>query len=30
VTLPGHLTGEFVFNGKTQPLHPGVNQIDSK
>jgi hypothetical protein len=27
VTLPGNLTGEFVFNGKTQPLLPGLNQI---
>jgi hypothetical protein len=27
ITLPGSLTGSFVFNGKTWPLHPGVNQI---
>jgi alpha-L-rhamnosidase len=30
VTLPGQLSGEFVFNGKMQPLHPGVNQISAK
>jgi alpha-L-rhamnosidase len=30
VTLPGHLSGEFVFNGKTEALHPGVNQISAK
>jgi hypothetical protein len=27
ITLPGSLTGSFVFNGKSWPLHPGVNQI---
>ena len=27
ITLPGNLTGSFVFNGKTWPLHPGVNQM---
>jgi hypothetical protein len=27
ITLPGNLTGEFVFNGKIQPLRPGLNQI---
>jgi hypothetical protein len=27
ITLPGSLTGTFVFNGKTWPLKPGVNQI---
>jgi hypothetical protein len=27
VTLPGTLTGTFVYNGKTTPLTPGVNQI---
>jgi alpha-L-rhamnosidase len=30
VTLPGQLSGEFVFNGKTEALHPGVNQISAK
>jgi hypothetical protein len=29
VTLPGTLTGTFVFNGKTQPLKPGINRITS-
>ncbi len=27
VTLPGKLSGEFVFNGKRQALNPGVNHI---
>jgi len=27
VTLPGSLTGTFVYNGKTWPLKPGVNQV---
>jgi alpha-L-rhamnosidase len=27
ITLPGKLTGTFLFNGKTWPLKPGVNQI---
>jgi hypothetical protein len=27
ITLPGQLTGEFDFNGKTQPLKPGTNHI---
>jgi alpha-L-rhamnosidase len=27
ITLPGKLTGEFLFNGKTQPLKPGVNHL---
>jgi hypothetical protein len=27
ITLPGSLSGSFVFNGKSWPLHPGVNQI---
>jgi alpha-L-rhamnosidase len=27
VTLPGNLTGSFVFNGKVWPLKSGVNQI---
>ena len=28
VTLPGSLSGSFVWNGKQEALHPGVNQID--
>jgi hypothetical protein len=28
VNLPGTLTGSFVFNSKTIPLHPGTNQIN--
>ncbi len=27
VTLPGTLTGSFVYKGKTLPLKPGVNRI---
>jgi alpha-L-rhamnosidase len=27
ITLPGKLTGVFVFNGKEWPLKPGVNRI---
>jgi hypothetical protein len=27
ITLPGRLTGIFVFNGKEWPLKPGVNRI---
>jgi alpha-L-rhamnosidase len=27
ITLPGNLTGSFVFNAKTWPLNPGLNQI---
>jgi alpha-L-rhamnosidase len=27
ITLPAQLTGEFMFNGKRQPLKPGVNHI---
>jgi hypothetical protein len=27
ITLPGNLTGTFVFNGKTWPLQPGLNRI---
>lgn len=30
VTLPGKLTGSFVFNGKTWPLKPGVNRIEAR
>jgi hypothetical protein len=29
ITLPGKLTGSFVFNGKTWPLRPGVNSIEA-
>jgi hypothetical protein len=27
ITLPPGLSGDFVYNGKTQPIHPGVNHI---
>jgi alpha-L-rhamnosidase len=27
VTLPGTLTGTFIYKGKTQPLKPGINHI---
>lgn len=27
ITLPAQLTGEFVYHGGTQPLHPGSNHI---
>jgi hypothetical protein len=30
VTLPGKLTGVFVFNGKTWPLNPGLNKIQAQ
>jgi hypothetical protein len=30
VTLPGQLNGQFEFNGKRQPLHPGVNRINAE
>jgi hypothetical protein len=30
VTLPGSLTGSFVFNGKVYPLKPGVNSIQAR
>jgi alpha-L-rhamnosidase len=29
ITLPGTLSGEFLFNGKTQPLKPGTNHVKS-
>ena len=29
LTLPGKLTGTFVFNGKTWPLKPGLNHIEA-
>ncbi len=27
ITLPAHLSGHFVYAGKTWPLHPGANHI---
>ena len=30
ITLPGTLTGDFVFEGKHQPLKPGVNHITTQ
>jgi alpha-L-rhamnosidase len=30
ITLPGKLTGTFVFNGKTWPLTPGQNKIQAQ
>jgi alpha-L-rhamnosidase len=30
ITLPGNLTGDFVLNGKSWQLHPGINQIDTR
>ncbi|MDR3751453.1 MAG: alpha-L-rhamnosidase C-terminal domain-containing protein [Terracidiphilus sp.] len=30
ITLPGTLTGNFVFHGKVWPLNPGVNQIQAQ
>jgi hypothetical protein len=27
VELPGKLSGEFVYQGRRQPLHPGINKI---
>jgi len=27
ITLPGTLTGKFFFNGRSYPLHPGVNKL---
>lgn len=27
ITLPGSLSGEFVWNGQTKPLHSGVNSL---
>ncbi len=29
VTLPGKLAGDFVFQGKTWPLKPGINHIQT-
>jgi hypothetical protein len=30
ITLPGKLTGTFVYNGNTWPLNPGENKIQAK
>jgi hypothetical protein len=30
VTLPGKLSGRFIFNGKEWPLKPGVNKIEAR
>jgi hypothetical protein len=30
ITLPGTLTGRFVFHGKITPLHAGVNKIQTQ
>ncbi len=30
ITLPGDLTGIFLYNGKTQPLNSGINKIQVK
>jgi hypothetical protein len=30
ITLPAKLTGTFVFNGKTWPLNPGLNKIQTQ
>ena len=30
ITLPGELTGNFIFNGKVWPIKPGVNQIQAR
>ena len=30
ITLPADLTGSFLYNGKTQPLHTGLNKIQAK
>ncbi len=30
ITLPGKLTGTFILNGKTWPLHSGENKISAK
>jgi alpha-L-rhamnosidase len=30
VTLPGTLTGSFIYSGKTWPLRPGINHIDTR
>lgn len=30
ITLPGQLSGSFVLNGKSWPLHPGVNKIEAR
>lgn len=30
ITLPGELTGTYIFSGKSWPLHSGVNQIEAR
>jgi hypothetical protein len=30
ITLPNSLAGTFVWNGKEEPLHPGLNRIGPK
>jgi hypothetical protein len=30
ITLPGKLGGEFVYQEKNWPLHPGVNRVDTR
>jgi len=30
ITLPGKLSGSFVWKGKTWPLHPGVNRLQAR
>jgi alpha-L-rhamnosidase len=30
ITLPGSLTGTFVYNGRTHPIVPGLNRIQAK
>ena len=30
ITLPAGLTGTFIYNGKTQPLVPGINKVEAK
>ena len=30
ITLPGKLTGTFVFGGNSTPLHPGLNTIHAR
>ena len=30
ITLPGKLTGNFVFNGKVTALKPGVNHVAAR
>lgn len=30
INLPGQLSGEFYFNGKSQPLKPGTNHVNAQ